>query len=376
MEQKDKGVQSECLKDAEISGFRDGDLQGLRFLECADHIAQCHACREKLARQGDLDAAQSQFEQDLSPFVDHISDDDIQLYVSGKLMLRRISEIDNHLTRCALCAAEVADLRGFVGSLDRGSRFFLRPVLISAAAVAAAVLIVVLAVSSWHRQTTQIVALNDTSGKLILDADGRVTGGGALDAEQQGLVAHALTQQTLLIPSSLQRIRGTAGTLMGTAEPVLFRLESPVGTVVESSHPTLSWTADSKSAGYKAVVKDESTGETVKSPLLGSTSWTVSPDLERGHTYVWQVVSSHPKGGDAIAPLPSAPPAKFIVLDDSTNAKLQHVSASHLVRAVLYTNAGLLDDASRELTTLEKMNPGSPLLRSFRSQLQQLHTDE
>jgi hypothetical protein len=248
--------------------------------------------------------------------------------------------------------------------------------LIAGVALAAALVIAVLAISSWHRQTAEVVALNDTSGKLILDLDGRVTGGGALDAEQQRLVARALTQQTLRIPPSLQSIRGTAGTLMGTVEPAPFRLESPVGTVVESSHPTLSWTPDSKSAGYKAVVKDESTGETVKSPLLAITSWTVSPDLERGHTYVWQVVSSQPKSEDAIAPLPSSPPAKFIVLDNSTYSKLQHVSASHLVRAVLYADAGLLDDASRELTALEKMNPGSPLLRSFQSQLQQMHNDE
>jgi len=376
MEPKDKSLRSVCMNDAEITAFRHRDLNGPRFLECADHIEHCDACREKLARQADLAAARSQFEQDLAPFVDHISDDEIQLYVSGQLGLTRIRELDGHLARCAQCADEVRDLTAFVGSLNSRRTFFLAPRFLTGVGVAAAMLIVALATFIWLRQPSQVVALNDASGKLALDAHGRLTGAGPLDADQQRTVVQVLTQQKLSLSASLQPIRGTSSALMGAAERPLFRLVSPLGTVVQSSRPTLLWTTVPESTGYKVVVKDESVNARVESPLLHTTSWTVPTDLERSHTYVWQVVCSRKVGGDVIAPEPPASPARFIVLDESTNAKLQHLPPSHLVRAVLYANAGLLDDANRELNALEKVNPESPLLRSLRDQLQQLHTSE
>jgi hypothetical protein len=127
---------------------------------------------------------------------------------------------------------------------------------------------------------------------------------------------------------------------------------------------------------YIVTVKDQNSGEVVKSSLLKTTYWTVPTDLERSHTYIWQVVSSRKHGEEVIAPPPLAPAAKFIVLDESTNSKLQHLPPSHLVRAVLYADAGLLDDANRELTMLQNANPKSSLVRNLSDQLRQARSSE
>ena len=86
-------------------------------------------------------------------------------------------------------------------------------------------------------------------------------------------------------------------------------------------------------------------------------------------------LSSRKNGEEVIAPRPPAAAAKFIVLDKSTIFKLQHLPSSHFVRAVLYANAGLMDDANRELAAVREANPQSQLVRNLSDQLRQARTD-
>ncbi len=376
MESKDKSLQSACMNDAEVSAFLRRGLDPTRFLECADHIAACLTCCQKLARQGDVAVAKSYFEQGLAPLVDHVPEDGIQRYVCGRLGLTRIREIDSHLAACSQCADEVRDLRGFIASLHQPHPFFLTRQFMAVASVAALALLLIVIAIFTLRRPRELIVLNDASGRVVLDARGGLEGVGHIDPDQEKAVMQAVTQQRLSFPPSLQEISGKPGALMGIAEPAAFRLQSPVGIVVQSSRPTLSWTTDPQSIGYRVILKDESGGQIVKSVLLHTTSWTVSSDLERGHTYVWQIVSSRKRGEEVTAPQPPASAAKFIVLDESTNTRLQRLPPSHLVRAVLYANAGLLGDAHRELTALQLANPDVPLLRTFVDEIQQAHADE
>jgi hypothetical protein len=55
-----------------------------------------------------------------------------------------------------------------------------------------------------------------------------------------------------------------------------------------------------------------------------------------------------------------SPPASLIIVAEASEAdRLERLPASHLVRGVLYANAGLLDDAERELAALSAQNPNS-----------------
>src|SRR5262245_59850979 len=142
MKPHDKTVQSACMTDAEIGGFLRRELESSRLLMCADHIAECEICRGKLASRQDLAAARSQVEGDLSPFVDHISEDAIQKYVAGQLGLARIREIDGHLANCAQCAEEVRDLRDFVNEMPSARIFFLHKRSLAIAAFAVVLLLI------------------------------------------------------------------------------------------------------------------------------------------------------------------------------------------------------------------------------------------
>lgn len=356
------------MTDAEVSAFLGRELESSRFLDCADHIAECEICRGKLVSRQDLAAAQSRLDAELSPFVEHIPEDDLQKYVSGQLALARIREIDGHLAKCVQCADELRDLRNFIAEMP-SARTFLLPRRLLAFAAVAAVVVVVAFLSV--RQPREIVAVNDVSGRVSLDQGGALHGIGSLPADQQQAVRQALAQQRFSLPASLRELRGEPGALMGAAERAPFKLEAPVATVERSNRPTLSWTSDPQSVGYRVTLKDENTGQTTMTALLQTTFWSVSSDLERGHSYIWQVVSSRKDGAEVLVPQPPVPPAKFIVLDSVTDSNLQQLPPSHLVRSVVYVNAGLLDDADRELTELQKLNPHSTLVGHLLDQLRQ-----
>src|ERR1700751_3103233 len=113
MKPHDMTVPTNCLTDAEVTGFLRHELASSRLLECAEHIGECDTCRDKLASRQDLAAAMLQVQRALNPFVEHVHEDELQEYISGQLSLARIREIDGHLTKCAQCVEEVRDLRNF-----------------------------------------------------------------------------------------------------------------------------------------------------------------------------------------------------------------------------------------------------------------------
>jgi hypothetical protein len=72
-------------------------------------------------------------------------------------------------------------------------------------------------------------------------------------------------------------------------------------------------------------------------------------------------------GQAAVAPVPPSPPARFRILEPARRADLERDRAasagSHLVLGVVFAQAGLLDDAERELRALARENPQSDLAR-------------
>ncbi len=363
-------MQSSCISDADIHAFLRRDLAPQRLLECSDHIAECDICRDKIAHRQGLASAKSRVEEELSPLVDHVPEEDIQRYVAGRLRLSRVAEIDGHLAKCAQCAGEIRDLRNFVASQSVARPFYYRKEFLSAAA---AVLVLVAIVFAVARRPRELVSLNDVSGTVSIARDGTLHGIGSLNADEERSVRQALIQQRLSLPASLRELNQKTGVLMGAAEAGPLQVVSPVGTVVQSQRPTMSWTPDPASHGYRVTLKDQNTGAVKTTPLLQGTSWTVPSDLERGHVYDWQVISLD-HGKERIAPAPPSPPASFAILNEQTNSKLQRLPASRLVRAVVYADAGLLDDAERELRALQNENPKSLLVQNLLDQLRQFRS--
>jgi anti-sigma factor RsiW len=217
-----------------------------------------------------------------------------------------------------------------------------------------------------------IVTLNDGAGQVTLDKEGNVAGA---PPPFQQLVKQTLMSQRIETPPTLTELIGKSAVLMGPAdEGHPFALLGPVGTVVMSDRPTFRWRALGGADSYVVKIYDADFNEVAVSPQLSETAWTVTRSLERGRIYSWQVTA---RVGDkeVVSPVRPAPEAKFMILDQAKAnelAEAKNASAgSHLTLGILYGQAGLLNDAERELQALLRANPQSALaqklLRSVRA---------
>jgi len=139
-----------------------------------------------------------------------------------------------------------------------------------------------------------------------------------------------------------------------------------------SDRPTFRWSPLEGATGYFVEVYDDKLRQIIISPQLTDTSWTAPRSLKRGEIYSWQVTAI--KGGEEfISPRSPAPPATFRILDATLANELVQArrayASSHLTLALLYTKAGLLDDAERELRKLQKDNPKSVICLSLLTSL-------
>jgi hypothetical protein len=211
------------------------------------------------------------------------------------------------------------------------------------------------------------VALNDASGSVVVDADGRWSGWPTQSPAIDEGVRRVLASQKIEIPAEALALPGVRSNLRGGAPDGRSSfLVRPVGVVVEEDRPRLRWRPVARAKGYVVVVSSEDGGTIVKSPPVTATEWTLPQPLTRGQSYLWQVTASTPEGA-ITAPRPPEPEAHFRVLDarafDVLRQARRTASQSHLVMGILDAQAGLLDDAERELIALADLNPAAALPR-------------
>ncbi len=220
--------------------------------------------------------------------------------------------------------------------------------------------------SSGQPSSSVVITLNDGAGQVTLDNEGNVAG---VAPPFQQTVKQTLMTERIETPQMLAELIGKSSVLMGPAdEGHPFALLGPVGTVVMSERPAFRWRTLVGADSYVVKVFDADFNEVAVSPQLSETKWTVTRSLERGRTYSWQVTA---RVGDreVSSPVKPAPEAKFMVLDQvkaNDLARAKNASAgSHLTLGILYADAGLLDDAERELQTLLRANPQSALAQKL-----------
>lgn len=222
---------------------------------------------------------------------------------------------------------------------------------------------------------TAVIRLNDGKGQIAMDKDGHLTG--VLPPYEQ-TIKQALSTQRIETPARLNALTGKAGLLMGAAEEGHpFALLSPVGTFVQGARPQFRWRALAGAESYVVKIYDADFNEVAVSPSLTDTNWQASSALPRGRVYSWQVTA---RTGDKeiLSPVKPAPDAKFMILEQAKVQELAQAqkaaAGSPLTLGILYAQTGLLDDAERELQTLLRANPQSPLaqklLRSVRAKRQ------
>jgi hypothetical protein len=214
-----------------------------------------------------------------------------------------------------------------------------------------------------------LLALNDGARRVGLDEQGNVTGLDELSPAQRQAVKNALTTQQAANASALAGLSGRRAGLRGDgSKTTAFGPSSPVGKVILTDKPALSWSRLEGAEQYRVIIYDANFNAVASSPELQANTWTVPRALGRGQIYSWQVVAT--KGGQEIkAPVPPEAEARFKVLEQSKASEISQArkaaATSHLALGVLYAQAGLLDEAEREFNLLLKENPNSTIARNL-----------
>jgi anti-sigma factor RsiW len=312
----------------------------------------------------------------------HLSYEDIEAHVDGRLGEADRARVTAHLHQCAACRGDVQELEAFsrepqtasrrpgiVTRLTEGFRSW-RPwdlrILVPVAACAL-VLVFVLRDESppqvEPREAPPVATARPPSTGHDVET---------LPQPYRKLVEDAVSARRLDIPASVTDLAGRGGILLGApAEAQAVGGLHPVGTVVETDRPVFTW-AGPAGAKYKVSVYDGGYNEVATSGWIGATEWTMPRTLTRGARYSWQLTVRRGEH-ETIAPVPPAPEARFQVLraDD-----LQELSAirgthgeSHLVLAVLYARLGLLDAADDELQSLAASSTDSAIAADLSASL-------
>jgi hypothetical protein len=370
------------LSSEQIVLYRRARLAGAELLAADDHVAGCEECRAKLA--GDSEARLASIAQALQSadaIDDHLTYDQLRAYVDRDAKAEEAADIESHLRACALCRAEVDDLRRFSeqikGPVKRPASF---PRWLIMGAIAAALVAGMFLVRTRPARNTAesapapaiplVVSLHDGGSVLGLDNQGHLSAPANLSSTDRDSIAAALRDGALPVFVD-DRLRSNRSTLLGGGgKDTQFRVVSPVGQMVLSERPEFRWQPLAGAKSYRVEVFDANYTPAMSSPATAGTSWTPESAFARGKLYVWQVTAL---GLDetAKAPQPPDPEARFEIVDEAKAAAIEQAraSSSHLLLASRYAAAGLCTEAMGEIAALDAANPGSSLVSRMRGRL-------
>ncbi len=337
---------SQHLDDGDLRALRAGTLDPGRLLAADDHLVSCADCRARAARQVDLAVVASALDGARLAPDSHLSEDEVQRLADGTASQDLRARAADHLDACGVCAGEVRELRHWVAGGRASPRAWL---------AAAAVALLALGAVWWSREP----------GPRDPEA---LAGFSALTAEEQAQVRAALAAGRAAPPDVLRVLAGEREVLMGAAPPhggaPAFGLIAPLATAVVSDRPRFEWHPLPGATTYQVTVANERLRTVVVSPEITATSWTPAEPLARQRVYVWQVTAR--RGAESIVvPTAPAPPARLLVLDARTAARLQDLEAggsgAHVILGILYLQAGDRDDARRHLEAVPSGDPHARL---------------
>ena len=416
---------AEHLTTEQLDAYGQQRLSFAELIATDAHLVACAACRQRLeaALPGSTIALYADLQVEAASPA-HLSFEQMAGYVDDSLDHAAALIVRDHLASCMQCAHATEDLRKFAAT-DKASP---RPVVESQTswwermrewvrvpafgwALAALLLVVVAGWLLWRRsvdapqyanrdatptplpvlsptplapETAPLLAqlpllqLNDGGGQVTLDQQGKLSGLEALSPAHQHMVKDALTTQRLERSSALADLQRRGSSLMGADDQGhRFALQAPAGKVVLSDRPLFNWSRLAGATSYVVEIYDEQFTLVAQSEPLTQSQFTPPRRLARGRAYAWQVKAV--KDGQTVtAPAPPAPQARFRIVaatqaEGIARARRDYAGAhhpSHLPLALLYVQAGLLDEAEAELRALRQANPQSEAVRRWLSQVQ------
>jgi hypothetical protein len=215
--------------------------------------------------------------------------------------------------------------------------------------------------------TIQPAQLVENGRRIGLNENGELSGIDNLSPEYRRMIERTLKERALDKPSLLAGLtQSDGGVRSGSDRGDVFRVTEPVGKVILSDRPTFRWTPLPGATNYTVEIYNDAFDLLLSSQPLTGNSWTASQPLARGGTLSWQVKAIK-DAREVISPRPPQRVVNFRILDPAKAEKVirakQDYSTSHLALGLIYAQYGLLDDAERELRSLQKDNPDSDTLR-------------
>jgi hypothetical protein len=355
------------LTDEQLERYRARSLAAAELLEASAHLADCEACRTRVASLAELRSAIDSIRAGLT--VQHPTYDEMAAHIDG----HESDFVESHVRECAPCAADLHELRRLqeeiaAGQVKRRSWRFRLPVPIFAvaAAAAAALVVAVLLIPRKPHEIARIVPVAPAK-----PTGSKVPGLDSLAAADRARIEQALAAGRIEPPAVLAQLTGKRGVLLGSSpqEPAI-ELIAPLGTVVESQRPLFQW----KRLGgteFQVSVYDAAFNLAVASGWIRASNWQPPRELRRGERYQWQVKVRR-NGEEFTFPTPPDPEARFHVLSAAEEEDIARLRSklpdSHLVLGIRYAQFGLLDDAERELLAA----PESPTTAAMLMSLQQM----
>ncbi|MCX6360721.1 MAG: zf-HC2 domain-containing protein [Armatimonadetes bacterium] len=212
------------------------------------------------------------------------------------------------------------------------------------------------------------VLVEDAGGKIAATGDGSLVRVQSLPIEVARAVRTGHLTPSSAALSALAQLGSSAPVTLGPehSAPPVIRLTAPVACITASATPTLQWRRPAGATRHEIQLTDQTTGTELPACSVGpSDRRRVASPLVRGHVYSWQVTAFAGSRVIGRSWAEGYPPARFRVLDAPTAAKLDANAGSTLSMAVLYAEAGLLDEARERLERLKRANPSSRLPRKM-----------
>lgn len=415
---------TEHLSTTQLEAYRQQRLEPAELLSVDDHLAACAACRQRLEAALSANAFAFYAAWQGEATASHLSFDQLAAHVEAKLSGEELQFSRDHLATCAHCAAAAADLRAFNAAepvtperapQPIGASWWekLRAQLLPATplpafsfALAALLLLVfgvwllravflkpastpqvarqtvsptvtpTLALTPTPEAAPLLAQLNDGGRQITLDQQGRLTGVDDWPPAHQQMVKTALTTQRLTKPAALTGLNRPGSALLGADEQgKQFALRAPSGKVVLTNRPVFQWAKLAGAVSYVVEIYDERFTLVLQSGELKVTQWIPTKPLTRGQLYAWQVKASQ-DGQEVIAPKPPAAQARFRVLAQAQAAEIARARRTHgnahLLLGLLYVQAGLVDEAEKELRVLQAANPDAASVRQLLANVQAL----
>ncbi len=296
--------------------------------------------------------------------LDHPQHDQLVAFVDQQLDAADREWIDSHLVACAMCAEDVADLRGMQYELQHmpvagrpGRRW------LAYGSIAAAITLLAwaggLLRTSPVDQPTQTTVVADASPAAVPapslpSAPSVEAAQPVLTTAEQEMVSRALESGTLQWPVFHEVVRGRVGTLLGeTRSTAPLTPGTPTATATTTARPRFAWSAGANVTSYEVAVFDEQFNEIARSGRLTTLQWTPARDLPRGQVLAWQITATTPSG-TIVSPAPPQPEARFVVLSVEDAAQVaavrERLATDPLALGLRLAEFGLYRDAEAALT--------------------------